>query len=230
MSLMMDAAASTGRSGRTRRAERAARRAELSGSGPTREEVAPARFPGARAKFALFGEVLLTGLLVTLAGILVITLPAALAAGIRHLRRFIAAEDSRVGLFWTDVARAVLPGLAVGAGAVVLALILLLDIDVARSGFLPGGAVIEVVGWAGLGALALALLIAAGAWTPEAGWRGALRAVPGLVRADLPGALYVVATAVFVGVVTWALPPLFIPAIGCAALAVVAIPERRRGR
>jgi hypothetical protein len=57
-----------------------------------------------------------------------------------------------------------------------------------------------------------------------------VRAIPAAVRADVAGALYVVATAVFVGVATWALIPLFIPAIGCAALAVVAIPARARGR
>lgn len=214
----------------SRRDERAARRAALSGSGPTRDQASPGRFPGARAKFALFGEVLLVGLLVTIAGIAVITLPAALAAGIRHLRRFVAAEDSRVVLFWTDVRAAVVPGLPVGAGALVLSLLLLLDIDLARSGYLPGGAVIEVVGWVGLAAVALALLVAAGTWSPETGWRRALRAVPAAVRADLGGAAYLVATAGFVCVATWALLPLFLPAIGCAALAVVAIPERRRMR
>ncbi|MGM7679430.1 hypothetical protein [Microbacterium sp. A94] len=214
----------------SRSQERAARRAALSGSGPTRGEMLPARFPGAGAKFALFGEAMLIGLLITLIALPVITLPAALAAGVRHLRRFIAAEGSRLGLFWTDVKRAILPGLVVGAAALVLTLILLLDVDLARSGFLPGGPVIEVIGWAGLAALSLALLASAGTWTPEIGWRGALRAVPGLVRADIAGAAYLVVTAVFVGATTWALVPLFIPAIGCAALAVVSIPERRRSR
>ncbi len=213
-----------------RREERAARRAAQSGSGPTLSESAPLRNPGARTKFALFGEVLMVGLLITLVGLLVITLPAGLAAGIRHLRRFVAAEDSRLSLFWQDVRAALLPGALVGAVALVVTLILLLDIDLARSGFLPGGAAVEVVGWVGLAAAALALLTAAGAWVPGTGWRGAVRAVPARVRADLPGALYLIATAVFVGVVTWALVPLFIPAIGCAALAVVAIPQRRRTR
>jgi len=181
-------------------------------------------------KFALFGEVLTVGLLVTLVGLLVVTLPVGLAAGIRHLRRFVAAEDSRLALFWQDVRAALLPGAAVGAAALVATLILLIDIDLARSGFLPGGAAIEVVGWAGLGAVALVLLTAAGAWSPDSGWRDALRQVPARLRADLPGAAYLLATAVFVGVATWALIPLFLPAIGCAALAVVAIPERRRTR
>ncbi|MBD7957685.1 hypothetical protein H9651_08535 [Microbacterium sp. Sa4CUA7] len=214
----------------SRRAERAAHRAELSGAGPVREERAPAPFPGASARFALFGEVLLTGLLVTVVGLLVVTLPAGLAAGIRHMRRHVAAEDSRLQLFWADVRRALLPGAVVGAVALAATLVLLLDIDLARSGMLPGGPVIEVVGWVGLAVVALVLLSAAGAWTPESGWRAALRAVPGGVVADPAGALYLVATAGFVGVATWALVPLFLPAVGCAALAVVAIPVRRRGR
>jgi hypothetical protein len=33
---------------------------------------------------------------------------------------------------------------------------------------------------------------------------------------------------VFVGIATWMLVPMIVPAIGCAALAVVAIPTRRR--
>lgn len=193
-----------------------------------REERAPARFPGASAKFALFGEVLTVGLLITLVGLLIITLPTALVAGVRHMRRFVAADDSNLRLFWADVRAALVPGLVVGVATLAVTLLLLLDIDLARSGYLPGGALVEIVGWAGLAALAVALLVVASAWMPETGWRAAIRAVPAIVAADVAGALYVLATAVFVGVVTWALPPLFIPAIGCAVLAVVAIPVRRR--
>ena len=80
-----------------------AKRADASGSGPTLEERAPARFPGATGAFALFGEVLLTGAARHVAGIAVITLPAALAAGIRHLRRYLHAEASPARLFWRDV-------------------------------------------------------------------------------------------------------------------------------
>lgn len=239
MAIMMDAGTAGDASGhgrrragraRARSEDRAARRGEISGSGPVRDEREPGPNPGARGRFALFGELLMTGLLVTVVSLGVFTLPAALAAGIRHLRRYVAGEDSRPALFWADVRAAVVPGLAVGAGALVLTGILLLDIDLARSGHLPGGAVIEVVGWAGLTVGAVALMTAAGAWRPGLGWRGALRAVPGLVRADGVGALYLAATAAFVVIATWALVPLLIPALGCAALAVVAVPERRRER
>lgn len=214
----------------SKRAYRAAVRADRDGSGPTLEERSPARFPGATAAFGLLGEVLLIGLLVTIASLPIVTLPAALAAGIRHMRRFIAAEHAPIAGFWRDAARAALAGSVVGLVGAVVAGILLLDIDLARSGFLPGGIVIEVVGWTGLAVLALAILLAAARWSPETGWRDAVRAIPSAARADPAGAVYLVATAGFVVVVTWVLPPLFIAAIGCAVLAVVAVPQRPRRR
>jgi hypothetical protein len=212
----------------TRREYRAARRADASGSGPTLEERPAARFPGATGAFALFGEVLLVGVLVTVAGLAVVTLPAALAAGIRHLRRYLNAEASPARAFWSDVRSALPGGLVVGAVTLFVGGILTLDIVLANSGALPGGAVIGVIGWIGLVAAATLLLATAGTWSPEAGWRGALRTARAALVADVRGALYLASTAVFVGVAVWMLVPLIIPALGCAALAVVAIPARRR--
>jgi hypothetical protein len=211
----------------SRRELRAAKRADASGSGPVLDERPAARFPGATGAFALFGEVLLTGLLVTAAGIAVITLPAALAAGIRHLRRYVNAEASHAKMFWHDWRKALPGGLVVGVVALVAALILVLDIDLAGSGFLPGGPVIAVFGWAGLVVGAVALLAATAAWTPERGWRPAVRGIPSALTADPVGTLYLAAAAVLVGVATWMLFPLLIPALGCVALAVVAVPVRR---
>ena len=212
----------------TKREYRAARRADASGSGPTLEERPASRFPGATGAFALFGEVLLVGVLVTVAGLAVVTLPAALAAGIRHLRRYLNAEASPARLFWRDVRSALPGGLVVGTVALLIAGILTVDIVLANSGALPGGAAIGVIGWIGAVAGATLLLATAGAWSPESGWRGALREARAALAADLRGALYLAATAVFVGVAVWMLVPLILPALGCAALAVVAIPARRR--
>ncbi|MFE5409058.1 DUF624 domain-containing protein [Microbacterium sp. NPDC056569] len=213
-----------------RRELRAARRADASGAGPTLEEREPARYPGAKGAFALFGEVLLTGLLVTAAGLLVVTLPAALAAGIRHLRRYVNAEQSHARTFWQDWRRALPGGLVVGVAGVALALVLMLDIDLANSGALPGGGLISIVGWAGLVVGAVALLVAAGAWTPERGWREAVRSIPSSLASDPIGAAYLAAAAVLVGVMTWMLVPLLIAGLGCAAFAVVAVPARRGRR
>jgi hypothetical protein len=214
-------------SGRRSQARAAAREAR-SGAGPTAAGFDPGPNPRATAKLGLFGEVLTIGLLITLVALPIVTLPIALAAGIRQLRRFASAEDSRAALFWEDVRSGILPSLVVGVPAALVAAVLALDVVLARSGALPGGQIVGVVGWSGLAALAVGVLLAAGAWSPQTGWPAAVRAVPGIVRADAVGALYIAATAVFVGVVTWALTPLFIPAIGCAALAVVAVPARRR--
>ena len=213
-----------------RRAHRAAKREARSGAGPTVAGIEPGANPGATAKFGLFGEVLTIGLMMTIVALGVVTLPIALAAGIRHLRRFVAAEDSRAGLFWEDVRAGILPSLAIGVPAALIATVLTIDVVVAGSGALPGGAAIAVVGWAGLLALCVGVLFTAGAWSPELGWKAALRAVPAAIRSDAAGAAYIAAAAIFTGVVTWALAPLFIAGIGCAALAVVAVPGRRRHR
>ncbi len=211
-----------------RRAQRAAKREAHSGAGPTVSGIEPGVNPGATAKFGLFGEVLTIGLMMSIVALGVVTLPIALAAGIRHLRRFVAADDSRAALFWEDVRAGILPSLLVGVPAVLIAAVLTADVVLAGSGALPGGQVIAVVGWAGLLALAVAVLTAAGEWSPSRGWIEAVQAVPGVIRADAVGAAYIAAAAVFTGVVTWALAPLFIAGIGCAALAVVAVPARRR--
>jgi hypothetical protein len=213
-----------------RKTLRAARRADASGSGPTLEERDPVRYPGAKGAFALFGEVLLTGLLVTVAGLLVVTLPAALAAGIRHLRRYAGAEQSHVRTFWQDWRRALPGGVVVGIVGVALAVLLLLDIDLANSGALPGGPLIAVIGWAGLLIAAVALLLAAGAWTPERGWRPAVRGIPSSIARDPIGAAYLAAAAVLVVVMTWMLAPLVVAGLGCAAFAVMAVPARRGRR
>jgi len=213
----------------SRAADRAARRAALSGSGPTHDDSATtARFPGAKSAFGLLGEVLLIGILMAIVSLPVITIPAALAGGVRHLRRYLKAEDSGLEWFWRDVRASLLGGVGIGAASVVLAAVLALDIDLAGSGVLPGGPIVGVVGWLGLAALVLALFTAAGRWSPKAGWLGAFRGVPRAVREDPAGAAYVVATGVFAAVVTWQLVPLVIPALGCIALAIVAVPERPR--
>ncbi|MGB3375474.1 MAG: hypothetical protein WBA87_10085, partial [Microbacterium sp.] len=165
-------------SGRRSEARAAAREAR-SGAGPVGEGFVPGPNPGATAKFGLFGEVLTIGLLITLVALPVVTLPIALAAGIRQLRRFVSASDSRFALFWDDMRAGILPSLVVGVPAALIAAVLTVDVVLARTGMLPGGEIVGVVGWAGLVVLAVGVLVAAGAWAPSTGWPAAVRAVPG---------------------------------------------------
>jgi hypothetical protein len=207
---------------------RAADRAARSGSGPTSSE--PSRLPGATGGFALFGEVLLVGLLVTAVSLAVVTLPLALAAGIRQLRRYLRADASSAGLFWRDVRRGLLPGLGAGVGVLLATLVLLLDVDLARSGALPGGELVGALGVVLLVVIAAGLLAAASLWSPETGWLAAARATPARLWRDPVGALLLAVAAGFVVLATWQLLPLVVPALGLACFAAVAVPERpRRG-
>ncbi len=186
------------------------------------------RWPGATNRFALFGEVLWVGILVVACSLPIVTAPAALAAGIRHLRRFLRAEASGVGLYLLDVRRSLAGGVVVGALAALAAGLLVVDVLLAAGGMLPGGVLVGVVGVVGLLALGLGMLVAAAGWSPETGWRAAVRTLPARLAGDLPGAAYLVAALVLTAVVTWQLVPLLVPGMGCLVFAVVAVGERRR--
>lgn len=213
-----------------KRTERQARRAALTGSGPVSDSAPPARFPGAKDWFGLLGEVLTAGLLVTIASLAIVTMPAALVAGVGHTRRFLRGEESTLARAWGDFKSALVGGIAVALAALALVVILLVDLDLSNSGFLPGGPLVGAIGGLGLAVVGLALFTTAGLWSPKTGWRGALRALPAAVRWDPAGAGYTVATGFFAVVVTWQLIPLVVPALGCVVLAIVAIPERTRRR
>lgn len=204
--------------GRMRRAR--TRRPEADGSA--------LRWPGAANRFALFGEVMWVGILVVACSLPIVTLPAALAAGIRHLRRYLAAEASGAGLFLRDAARASIGGSIIGAIAVLGGALLGWDVLLAFGGRLPGGPVVGAVGAAGLVALAILVLLAAAGWTPERGWRHAVRSAPAAVGGDPVGATYLLAGIVLTVVVSWQLIPLIVPGIGCLVFATVAVAERRR--
>ena len=78
----------------SRATDRAARRPPLGQRTDARDSATTARFPGAKSAFGLLGEVLLIGILMAIVSLPVITIPAALAAGVRHLRRYLKADDS----------------------------------------------------------------------------------------------------------------------------------------
>jgi hypothetical protein len=214
------------------RARRAAgrRRARdaASGAGPAPETGPPPRWPGAANKFVLFGEVMQIGILVAVLSLPVITLPLALAAGVRHLRRFLAADGSRLNLFWAEVRHGLGRKLLFGLGVVAVALVLTIDIMVAGTGALPGGRLVAAAGWVGLAALGLLVLGYAGSWQPGRTTGHTLRAAVTALTTDRIGAAYLLACLGFTVIVTWQLLPLIVPALGCVALAIVAVPERRR--
>jgi hypothetical protein len=186
------------------------------------------------SRFALLGETLLTGLLVLVGSLPVVTLPAALAAGSAHLRRHLGGYDTSVRTFardWSAAARslwvlgALLP---LAAGAVVL------NTGLTASGALPGASVVRWVTWGAAACVAVVLVRAAAAWSddeqgPGGAWalvsRGALRA-----RGDLSGSALVLAALVMCVVLVWMLTPLVLVTGGLLSLAAVAVETRRMNR
>ncbi|MCP2032005.1 putative membrane protein YesL [Okibacterium sp. HSC-33S16] len=205
-----------------RSADVAARAARADGSA--------ARWPGAAGAFALFGEVLWVGVLVTVSGIFVLTLPAALAAGSGHLRRYLAAEEASVRIFFRDLKKAFVGSLAIGAIAVAAVLLLTLDLALSLSGLLPGSQLVFIAGLIGLVLVGLVLVRSAALWRAEAGWPTALRETLPSLGADLVGALYLVVALGLAVLLTWQLAPLVIAGVGCLVFASVVVLERKRAR
>ncbi|GIF97068.1 hypothetical protein [Catellatospora citrea] len=178
--------------------------------------------------FALLGEVLLTGVAVTLLVLPVLTLPAALAAGIGHLRRYVADEGSPFAAFWRDARAAAAGGVAVAVAALATVTAAILAIGLAGADPTPAGTVMGLVGRLAVGIVATAVVMAAGAWTSDGGWRSAVRGLRDQLDADPSAALHVFVAVALTAVLTWQFPLLLVPSLGVVAFAVVAVQRRSR--
>ncbi|WP_411700932.1 hypothetical protein [Conyzicola sp.] len=199
-----------------------------SGIGPTSSDAGA--WPGAKQKFALFGEVLLTGIIVVLISIPIVTIPLAIAVGKRHLMRFLRAEGSQLALVAGDVREGFTGGVGIGCAWLAVTGILLMDLLLVASGALPGGVAVGALAVVLLAALTVLTLWVAASWTPVAGWRTAVRVGFASLRTDAIGSVYLLVGAGLVVLFTWMLPPLIIPALGCVCFAVAAISVRHAAR
>lgn len=181
------------------------------------------RWPGATNKFALFAEVLYTGLVIAIAALPLVTLPLALAVGIRHLRRFVLDEGSTVAMVWTDVRAGFVRALPVGFALLGLVAVVVADLLLATSGALPGGTAVAVVLALALVAALVVVVGAAVAWTPAARWLPLLRASAREAITDRRGTAFLVVALVLTAVITWQLAPLIVPCLGCLAFAALAL-------
>lgn len=186
------------------------------------------RWPGATARFALFGEVLWVGVLCCGTGIALITLPAACAAGSAHLHRFLRAESSSTKLFLTDLGSALRTGWLVGVVAVLGTAILLLNIVIANSRLLPGWQFVLAGGVLVLAALVVGLAGTTARWQDSRSWRRAGWAWLQDVRTDPPGVLWLLVAVLLTILAVWQLPPLVVPGIGCLVFAALTTAVRER--
>ncbi|WP_277208007.1 hypothetical protein [Isoptericola croceus] len=183
----------------------------------------------------LFAEVAITGVLVAVGSLALVTLVPSLAAGVAHLRRELSGRETTVRRFvvewWAAVRSLWLLGLAV----VALSVLLVGDWQLATSGIVPGAAVVAtVVALFAAGAVAV-VLRAVGVWSdddgePDPGMtaRPALSVAAERSTDDLTGAALLAAAVVMAATLVWMLIPLVLVVGGLLALAVVGVEVRRR--
>ncbi|MFF7054546.1 hypothetical protein ACFY94_39965 [Streptomyces griseorubiginosus] len=180
-------------------------------------------------RFAVFAEALLTGVWIAVAGLGLVTCPAAFAAGARHLRRRTGHEGGGLREFVADFRAAVRHGWLVGVAGWAVTAAVWVDVQAARAG-IPGGPLVGAVGLFALIGLVVAGLRAAAVWTPGASWRALLAdAVRRTVR-DPAGSFLIVAGLAVVALTAGFLAPLAVPVLGALAAAAVAVEERYRRR
>ena len=196
---------------------------------PTQHVTRTARFPGAAGAFALLGEVLVTGVLVAVCSLPLVTLPAAIAAGVRHLDRYLHARDSRVSLFLRDVRSSLRKGgLLLGVTTVLAVGAMLLQIVVVPTLGMPGADAFVIVAAALILVVLMLVTAASAAWAPTRAWRYAATIGSARLVADPVGAVLTAVAVALTALAGWQLPPLVVPAIGCLCFALVVVRARRR--
>ena len=190
---------------------------------------------GRRARgegFALLGETLLTGVLVLVGSLPVVTVPAALAAGTAHLRRHIGGFDTSVRGYAHDWLAAVRKLWALGGLLLGVVVVVTVNTGLTASGVLPGAAAVRWVTWVAAACAAVVLVRAAEAWSADepGGVRQVLSRGAARSRDDLTGSALLLAALAMCAVLVWMLVPLVLVTGGLLSLAAVAVETRRTRR
>ncbi|WP_329112497.1 hypothetical protein [Streptomyces sp. NBC_01353] len=181
----------------------------------------------ALARFGVFAECLLVGVWIALASLPLVTLPAALAAGAAHLRRWTGEVEGGWREFVADLRSAVRRGWLVGLAVWAALALLGADLAIVRAG-LPGGRFVGAVGVLAMLGLTVTVLRACTAWRPNASWRALLGAAARRTLGDPAGSLLVVCGLGVIAASAWFAAPLAAPALGVVVAATLAAERRAR--
>ncbi|MCB8901957.1 MULTISPECIES: hypothetical protein [unclassified Streptomyces] len=180
------------------------------------------------ARFAVFAECLLVGVWIAVAALPLVTLPAALAAGAAHLRRWTADEETGLRSFVADL-RGALRGGGWSAGLGYGAVLALVGADLlfVRALPVPGGRAAGALAILAALWLTVSLLRAVTAWRPDRRWRDLLGPAARRALRDPAGSLLVVCGLAVIVASAWFSAPLALPALGVLVASALAA-ERRR--
>ncbi|MFG3342054.1 DUF624 domain-containing protein [Glycomyces sp. NPDC048151] len=180
--------------------------------------------------FALLAECLLTGVWVALAALPVVTLPAALAAGARHVAAYADGDSRGWSGFWTDFRTAWRQSWRTGLAVIGAGLLLALNLAVLAQEGVPGRPGFALATFLVAGLAVTVLLRAAAAWAPGERWRALLAAALDQTRTDASGTGILLGGVAVLAASTWALWLLAVPMGGCLVGAAVAVGRRRLDR
>ncbi|UCM87338.1 hypothetical protein [Streptomyces marincola] len=176
--------------------------------------------------FALFGEVVITGVVVALLTVPVVTALPALAAGAAHLRRHLGGDSVRMADLLRDfgaACRTLWPAaLALSAAA----LLLLWNLSLAEAAVIPGSGGLLVVMWLLIAAWGVLLLRTAAAWRPERPAAGTVSVAARRMGEDVSGSVLLAFACGMAVMLVWMLLPLVLVAGGLLALAALAVEHR----
>jgi len=191
---------------------------------------APDRGGGIAAGLTRLADVLVTGLLVAVAALPVVTAYVAVCAGILTLRR---AAERDGGVRVRDYVKALRA--VAGSGVwpflapVCVGGLALVDLATLRAG-LPGSRMLGPAMIVALGLVAVVLLRAGAMWHPGQRWPVVLAAAAVRVRRDPAGSILLLLAVMATGVLAASLGPLIWPLLpGMPVLATVAVERRADG-
>jgi len=138
-------------------------------------------------RFALFGEVLLVGVIVLVLSLPVVTVVPVLAVGVRHLGRFLVGENDSLRRMLRDLPPAMRDLWTLGLLTPAALVLLAYNVWFARTGLQPGGQAFGVVNAVVAAGVVVVALRVAGAWIPGQHWWRSVRAAARCARLDLGG-------------------------------------------
>lgn len=186
---------------------------------------------GKPSSFGLFSEMLLTGVVVAVLSVPVLTLLPALAAGTAHLHRYAAERSSTMPMLLRDFAAATRQLWPIAVGGVVVVGVLVLNAALLAKGAVPGGVPVALLMIALAIAVGIVCLRAAGRWWHARLPAGeALRAAAQASRRDIGGSMIIALAVGMCTVLGWMLVPLAVLAPGLLALALLAVEQRAAPR
>ncbi|MDR2382084.1 MAG: hypothetical protein LBE08_13130 [Bifidobacteriaceae bacterium] len=183
---------------------------------------------------SLLGEMLATCLAVAVLSVPLVTVLPALAAGCRHLNRFIDAEESSYRMLLADFWQAFTKGWGLVWSPLASLAIALAGVDLAlwAEGRMtgPAGFALAAVAAAALAFTLVVALWAAQLWEGGSSWREVTRVALQQARADVPGSAWLLVAVALTCVFVWMLPVLVLFSPGLWCFAAVATDRRERHR